>query len=110
MFTFGLFTTYTPYLLLVFGYLFYFVTATVDQDLADKWFSPDNNTLEILASDKVINTHNCIDYHYACIGANQPESNSNAFALTKILRIAKPQTAIVSTKYYAPLYSRPPTT
>ena len=109
MFTFGLFTTYTPYLLLVFGYLFYFVTATVDQDLADKWFSPDNNRLEILASDKVIDTHDCIDYHYTCTSAKQAEYNSSAFALTKILRVEKPQTPLVSSTYYAPLYSRPPT-
>lgn len=108
MFTFGFFTTNLPYLFLGFGYLFYFVTATVNQEVADKWFAPNDQTIEISEADQDLHAQGCFDYHY-CDNIKKAPFVDCTFAPAALLHFQKPLVADIQSAYYAPLYSRPPT-
>ena len=107
MFTFGFLTTSTPYLLLGLGYLFYFVTAMVDQDLADKWFfivAP----IEVCSDDHLVEQEDCIDYYNVADNLPQHPVYIPAFASTPIAPTGEPQVAFIAISLAAPSLSRPP--
>ena len=107
MVTFGFFTTSTPYILFVLGYLFYFVTAAVDQDLADKWFSIIAPT-EICSDDHRVKLEDCIDYNNIAYEKAEQPVYISTFAPIPIAPIGKPHAAYLAIALATPSLSRPP--
>ncbi len=108
MFTFGFFTTNIPYVLLLLGYFFYFITAIVDKDLADKWFSTES-AIALSSDGGLVELEDYVDFYDVVYV--EPTDNSCIFSFPSILPVIleQPHAAVMGKVSYPPTFTRPPT-